>query len=316
MVDNLISPLDIIGNLASERRMTMPELVTPKFVDLKTHPAISETWLQERLETTPGLLGNEFENAAIRDSQRRQPSGGRLDLLLQGDDDTRYEVEIQLGSLDESHIIRAIEYWDIERRRYPQYNHVAVIVAEEITGRFLNVISLFNGAIPMIAIQMRGVEVAGKFTLIATRVLDVVTMGTEEEDEGEATDRAYWNARSSPAGLEILDGLLNLTQEVQPNANPKYNKHYIGLNIGGQARNFLEFVPKKGSCNIRFKLPSDPELDDQMDKAGLIRLSYDSSFKRYQVRVLQQDLDERREPLRHLMIQARDAMPGLTHGDP
>ena len=31
--------------------------------------------------------------------------------------------------MDESHIIRTIEYWDIERRRYPQYEHVAVIVA-------------------------------------------------------------------------------------------------------------------------------------------------------------------------------------------
>jgi len=41
----------------------------------------------------------------------------------------RYEVEIQLGATDESHIIRTIEYWDIERKRYPQYEHTAVIVA-------------------------------------------------------------------------------------------------------------------------------------------------------------------------------------------
>ena len=48
----------------------------------------------------------------------------------------------------ESHIIRTIEYWDIERKRYPQYEHCAVLVAEDITSRFLNVISLFNGTIP------------------------------------------------------------------------------------------------------------------------------------------------------------------------
>ena len=44
-----------------------------------------------------------------------------MDLLLQdADDNDRYEVEIELGTTDESRIIRTIEYWDIERKRYPQ----------------------------------------------------------------------------------------------------------------------------------------------------------------------------------------------------
>jgi hypothetical protein len=49
--------------------------------------------------------------------------------------DIRYEVEIMLGAVDESHIIRTIEYWDVERQRYPTLQHCAVIVAEEITER-------------------------------------------------------------------------------------------------------------------------------------------------------------------------------------
>ena len=67
----------------------------------------------------------------------------------------RYEVELQVGSTDEAHIVRTIEYWDIERKRYPQYDHCAVLIAEDITSRFLNVISLFNGMVPFIAIQMQ-----------------------------------------------------------------------------------------------------------------------------------------------------------------
>ena len=36
-----------------------------------------------------------------------------MDLLLKNpDDDSMYEVELQLGATDESHIIRTIEYWD------------------------------------------------------------------------------------------------------------------------------------------------------------------------------------------------------------
>ena len=85
--------------------------------------------------------------------EKIQPSGERLDLLL-GDDNNRYEVEVQLSATDPSHIIRTIKYWDTERKRYSQYDHCAVIVAEEITARFMNVISLFNGNIPLIAIQI------------------------------------------------------------------------------------------------------------------------------------------------------------------
>ena len=65
----------------------------------------------------------------------------------------RYEVVNRLLSprTRAPYIIRTIEYSDIERKRYPQAEHAAVIVAEDITGRFLNVIQLFNGAIPLIA---------------------------------------------------------------------------------------------------------------------------------------------------------------------
>ena len=119
---------------------------------MKNDPTLNERWLHELLIDNPSLLG--LGKLEVRDSERRQPSGGRLDLLLQDvDNGMRYEVEIQLGAMDESHIIRTIEYWDIERRRYPQYDHIAVIVAEDVTSRFLNVISLLNGAIPLIAIK-------------------------------------------------------------------------------------------------------------------------------------------------------------------
>ena len=47
-----------------------------------------------------------------------------------------YEVEVMLGETDETHIIRTIEYWDHEKRRWPQRQHFAVLVAETITRRF------------------------------------------------------------------------------------------------------------------------------------------------------------------------------------
>jgi hypothetical protein len=116
------------------------DYVEPKPVDLKTHPDLNERWVQARIVDNPSLLG--LGDLDVKDQERRQPHAGRLDLLLQDpESNLRHELELQLGPTDETHIIRTIEYWDIERRRYPQYEHCAVIVAESITSRFLNVIA-------------------------------------------------------------------------------------------------------------------------------------------------------------------------------
>jgi hypothetical protein len=112
---------------------------------------LDEKWLQDRIKDDPTLLGlGELE---IVSREHRQPIGGRIDFLMR-DTETYYEVEIMLGTLDESHIIRTIEYWDIERQRRPQSDHCAVIVAEHITSRFFNVLRLLNRAVPMIAVQL------------------------------------------------------------------------------------------------------------------------------------------------------------------
>lgn len=115
-------------------------------VILKGHPEFTERWVQDRIAEDPIVLG--LGDVVLKDKERSQPRAGRLDLLLQdAEASRRFEVEVQLGGTDESHIIRTIEYWDIERKRYPQYDHTAVLVAEDITSRFLNVVGLFNGVI-------------------------------------------------------------------------------------------------------------------------------------------------------------------------
>src|SRR5688572_21778504 len=127
-------------------------------VSIKRSNQLSERWVQDQISEDPSILG--LGDLVVKDKERIQAGAGRLDLLLQ-DPDTlkRYEVEIQLGATDETHIVRTVEYWDIERKRYPQYEHAAVIVAEEITSRFLNVIQLFNGSIPLIALKMTAYKV-------------------------------------------------------------------------------------------------------------------------------------------------------------
>ena len=98
----------------------------------------NERWLQERILEDPSILG--LGELSVIERERTQLTGGRLDFLMYDPEENgvRYEIEVMLGKLDESHIIRTIEYWDVERRRFPSLEHRAVIVAEEITNRFLN----------------------------------------------------------------------------------------------------------------------------------------------------------------------------------
>src|SRR6266852_9052254 len=124
--------------------MAIPKFVKLERIPLQHHADLNERWVQARIAEDPAILG--LGDLVLKDKERFQRRAGRLDLLLQEPEtNRRYEVEVQLGSTDESHIIRTIEYWDIERKRYPQYEHCGVLVAEDVTSRFLNVISLFNG---------------------------------------------------------------------------------------------------------------------------------------------------------------------------
>jgi hypothetical protein len=98
---------------------------------LKNHPEYDEQWLKKEIKDDPSILG--LGDLIVKDVERIQPKAGRLDLLLHdSDNEKRYEVEIMLGRIDESHIIRTIEYWDLERKRFPNYEHCAVVIAEDI----------------------------------------------------------------------------------------------------------------------------------------------------------------------------------------
>lgn len=47
----------------------------------------------------------------------------------------------------------------------------------------MNAINLFNGAIPLIALQVSAYKVGNDVSLAFTRLIDRITLGTDEEDE-------------------------------------------------------------------------------------------------------------------------------------
>ncbi|MCH9054102.1 MAG: hypothetical protein IIA72_24155 [Proteobacteria bacterium] len=274
----------------------------PERLPLKNHPEFNEKWVQNLIADDPSILG--LGDLVLRDVERIQPRAGRLDLLLQDlDTQRRYEVEIQLGPTDEAHIIRTIEYWDIEKKRYPQYDHCAVLVAEDITSRFLNVISLFNGTMPLIAIQMQALKVGDYMTLVFTKVMDEFSRGLVDEDEdAEAapTDRAYWEKRATKATMALADEMLELLRGFDPTLNLKYNKFYIGLEKDGQPYNFVLFKPKKNRLNFELKLPHTDDLDAKIDEADLDTLEYNKRWGLYRLRLTKDDIKSKSDVLKDL----------------
>jgi hypothetical protein len=169
-------------------------------LSFKNHPRFDEAWIRDRVARDPSLLG--LGLTRLLAVERIQPGAGRMDLLLESADGTRrYVVELMLGRVDEGHIVRCIEYWDYERRRCPRVEHVAVLAAEDMTSRFLNVLTLIRQVVPVIALQMEGIQVGQQVLLNFVRILNE-PLPLSEEEPLEA--RVYGEARHAVLARDLL----------------------------------------------------------------------------------------------------------------
>jgi predicted transport protein len=283
----------------------MTKIFKPERIPIAKLDGINEKIIQEIIADDPSIIG--LGDLVLKDKERIQPRAGRLDLLLQDPDtNRRYEIEIQLGKTDENHIIRTIEYWDIEKKRYPQYEHCAVLIAEDITSRFLNVISLFNGFIPLIAIQMNAYKFGNEIGLVFTKVLDEMPLGLVEEDEEiqEATDRDYWLKRGTQATVKMADEILTLINSFKPGYELKYNKFYIGLARDGQPNNFAIFRPKKNYMRLELKLPKSDEIDQIIETNDLDEMGYDNRWGNYRIRLNKGEISKKESIIKTLLEKA------------
>jgi hypothetical protein len=181
-----------------------------------------------------------------------------------------------------------------------------VLAAEDITSRFLNVISLFNKAIPLIAIQIAALQVEEAVTLHATKVLDLARLGTDEEDEpGPPTDRTYWIDKASEDSLSVADRLLSLVNEVRPDMSLNYNKAYIGLAQDGAPDNFLLLYPREKTLGVNFRIPRSDELTTRIEDAGVgTAVPYDQRNGHYRLRLTSQSLYDHKDLLLDLIRRA------------
>lgn len=266
---------------------------------LKDHPEFDEFWVRDIIARDPSILG--LGDLILKDKERLQPKAGRLDLLFEDPEiNKRYEVELMLGKVDESHIIRAIEYWDIEQKRYRDYDHCSVIVAENITSRFLNVISLLNGTIPIIALGMNAIQLDNKIMLTFTKIVDEASLGTDdEEDEGvvESVDRSYWDRRSSELSMGLVDQCFQILKDIDNNLTLKYNVYYIGLMQRNRANNFVYFRPRKNYLRVHIRSSDVEALKNKLGESDIEVLGIDKRNNSLRLNIHEGDVSKNKELL-------------------
>jgi len=287
----------MLENTDQDQKLKYRKTETKPLRDL----GFDERWLQKRILEDPSILG--LGELSVIERERVQPTGGRLDFLMYDPEENgvRFEIEVMLGKLNESHIIRTIEYWDIERRRFPSLEHRAVIVSEEITNRFFNVISLLNGAVPIIALQLSALQVDNSVILSFTKVIDIPEPGIEEE-EGlvERTDRAYYESHSNPQAMGVVDKIVSLVSSPYGAARVTYNKGHIA--VGTSGRQFLWCHPRKVSPRCLTQLRLDREVRDEfVERFDQVGMLVSSKGKYIKLRINQKELEEHEELFRELL---------------
>lgn len=223
-----------------------------------------EYWLQDMIYRSPSILG--LGDIKPLDKEKRQSSGGRLDLLFKDprdDTNTMYEVEVMLGETDPSHIIRAIEYWDNEKRKYPQRPHVSVLIAESFERRYFNVVQILSMNIPMIAIQADLLEVDKEYVLTFTKILDIY-VEPQDSEEAVPANEASWNEKSSWTlnTAKELFGLLDIDGKAI-----RYTQSYISILINGRNSYMLDKRTQPTSI-LWFNVKDD-------EKAEAIKMLFD-----------------------------------------
>lgn len=288
----------------------------PERLWLKRHADFNEKWLQQRIVDDPSLLG--IGDVEVVAKERVQHGAGRLDLLLHDDQlNRRYELELMLGTTDPDHILRCIEYWDVERRRYPAYEHVAILAAEDITSRFLNVVSLLAGHVPIIALQLCALKVDDKIVLHFVKVLDQTRLRCDDEYElaeqagGESEqDRAYWEKLVPAAFLALCDQIRKLAMEISSKPHHlQYKKRLINVvaDDGGEIPVWL--LPRKTLVNLGGYVAQPEVWVKRFKEVGL-----DASLRRgnqaARVAIVEPRLDELQPLIREFVAAAITADTG------
>ena len=218
-----------------------------------------EYWLQDWLVADPTRLGLGQVTIKAKEFRHYTAKGGRLDILAYDAAlDTYYEVEVMLGECDADHGFRALDYWARERVRNPNARHVAVIVAEDLSGRYRTVIETLAQHLPLIGIEIRTLlvksdpPIATTFPIIFAQPDELVLKPADAPEEdaktGSPNDEASWQALRPDFAKFARETHKLCNDRIGPTTIDFSAKSYVALKKGKRA--WLPMWPRKEGAYI------------------------------------------------------------------
>lgn len=241
--------------------------------------------MQDLIYENPSILG--LGDLISVSKEKKQSTGGKLDILLKNpEDNSMYEIEVMLGETDPSHIIRTIEYWDIEKRRYPQRQHFPVLIAESFNRRYFNVIQILSLNIPMIAIQADLLEVGGQKIINFTKILDIYEEQAED-DETNIVNETIWTSNANWT-LQSAKELLNIINSSRQTLKLIFTQRYVAL-INTRGNAYWLYKRTNPKSYLGFKEKNDEKVE--AIKSVLDNASIPFTYNKYQEFLIVVDKD-------------------------
>jgi len=104
---------------------------------------INEKIVQEYFEQNTNIIG--LTDGILLDKEEIQSRSKRLNMLFKESDTKNcYVVGIKLGILDEDHIKKTIEYWNLSKKKYPKYEHCIIFCVGNITGEAMILLNSYD----------------------------------------------------------------------------------------------------------------------------------------------------------------------------
>jgi hypothetical protein len=282
-----------------------------------------EIWLQNWLAADPARLG--LGEVKIIAQELTAPRGGSLDILA-ADGDTYYSVEVQLGEVDASHSFRVFDYWARNRGRFQGKAHVAVLVVESATGRYLPALEALAEYLPLVVIELRAWRGEAEVILVPETVvinqnLDVA--GPAGKASGEERTEDDWRASITPEAWAFHEEFVAWTRanlgEVRVDYSPK---SYVGVRRGRRVWAPLWFrqdgayiyLPDPDGLRGEEQSPAMDEFQERLRQEGLEtswQATYNAGANPVPIRLQKADLTK---PVVQELLQATFEIlaPGAT----
>lgn len=244
----------------------MAKYLDNKKISLK-EAGYDENWVHEWIKNKPERLGiGQFEIIA-QELHQYKNKGGRLDLLGYNKlINTYYEIEVMLGECDSDHGFRTLDYWARERAKNPNSIHYAVLVAEDLQGRYKTIIETLPQFLPFIALELQTLQlvtetnekiITCKAAIIAQPDELVENGGIEIVSVGKAIvprDEEWWKQNQGDKFVETVKEMFTYCEENIGTSRIDYTANsYISLKKGKRA--WLPMWPRSDGFYIY--LPDD-----------------------------------------------------------